>query len=215
LTAAVPTLDGCILNIFRAKWTLLHLSVIDSRGRLLQLFTKTHGEILLLALRDSADNDGMDLTNADCALGRLVWNLWSLEWMLRNVLYVLKHAPHTDMSHPEGLFAATTGDRFPQNALTSYASLGPLIDAYNETAKLPIDRSLVTLRETLAHVRALAKDFASQHFVLTKFTRPDGNGTVTAETRYELTFDWMNEQIVRVGDALDSVTVRYRELGGL
>ena len=53
----------------------------------------------------------MDLTSVDCALGRLVWNLWSLEWMLRNVLYLLKRAPHTELPHPEALFAATPGDR--------------------------------------------------------------------------------------------------------
>jgi len=156
----------------------------------------------------------MDLTNVDCALGRLVWNLWSLEWMLRNVLYLLKRPPHTELSHPEALFAAKTGDRFPENALTSYASLGPMIDAYNESAKTPIDRSLVALRDTIAHGRILAKDDASQHFVLVKFTRPDGSGDVRVETSYELTFDWMNDQIARVGDSLDLVKARYHELKG-
>lgn len=155
----------------------------------------------------------MDLTNVDCALGRLVWNLWSLEWMLRNVLYLLKRAPHTELPHPETLFAAKTGDRLPENALTSYDSLGQLIDAYNETARKPIDRSLVALRDTIAHGRVLAKDDASQHFVLAKFTKPGGN-SVAVETRYELTFDWMNEQIARVGDAWDLVMARYHELKG-
>lgn len=153
----------------------------------------------------------MDMTNVDCALGRLVWNLWSLEWMLRNVLYVLKLAPHAGLPHQEALFTAKAGDRFPENALTSYLSLGQLIDAYNGTANKPIDRSLIGLRDTLAHGRVLAKDFASQHFVLTKFTRPDGNG-VGVETRYELTFDWMNDQIVRTGDALDLAKARWHEL---
>lgn len=156
------------------------------------------------------DGKGMDLTNIDCALGRLVWNLWSLEWMLRNVLYVLKRAPHAELSHPEALFAAKTGDRFPENTLTSYASLGQLIDAYNETAKKPLDRSLVALRDTIAHGRILAKDEALQHFSLTKFTRPDGN-SVGVETRYELTFDWMmNEQIARVGGRAELFRLRPR-----
>jgi len=155
----------------------------------------------------------VDVTNVDCALGRLVWNLWSLEWMLRNVLYLLKRAPHTELSHPEALFAAKTGDRLPANALTSYASLGQLIDAYNETATNPIDRSLIALRDTIAHGRVLAQDERWQHFVLTKFTRPDGNDVVV-ETHYELTFDWMDEQIARVGDMLDLVKGRYRELRG-
>jgi hypothetical protein len=95
--------------------------------------------------------------------------------MLRNVLYLLKLAPHTSLPHQEVLFAANSGDRLPENALTSYLSLGQLIDSYNKTANKPIDRSLVALRDTFAHGRALAKDFASQHFVLMKFTRPDAN----------------------------------------
>jgi hypothetical protein len=156
----------------------------------------------------------MDLNDMDRALGRLVWNLWSVEWMLRNVLYLLKRPPHTELSHPDALFAAKTGDRFPENALTSYASLGPMVDAYNETAQTPIDRSLVALRDTIAHGRILAKDDASQHFVLVKFTRPDGSGGVSVERSYEVTFDWMSEQIARVGDTLDLVVARYRELKG-
>jgi hypothetical protein len=40
----------------------------------------------------------------------------------------------------------------------------------------------------------------------------EANSTVIVETRYELTFDWMDEQIARVGDALDLVKERYHEL---
>jgi hypothetical protein len=155
----------------------------------------------------------MDTTNLDCALGRIVWNLWSREWMLRNVLYRLKREPHTNLPRPQALFAAKTGDRLPENALTSYDSLGQLIDAYNATAPKPVDRSLVTLRDTLAHGRVLAQDDSSQNFALVKFTRPEGN-SVGVETRYELTFDWMNEQIKRVREASDLVTARYHELKG-
>jgi hypothetical protein len=153
----------------------------------------------------------MDLNNADCALGRLVWNLWSLEWMLRNVLYVVRLQPHTALSHPEALFSAKTGDHFPENALTSYASLGQLIDAYNGTAKAPIDRSLVALRDTIAQGRVHAQDESWAHFVLTKFGKPDGKA-VAVEGHYELTLDWMNEQIDRVGSALELVKARDSEL---
>lgn len=44
-----------------------------------------------------------------------------------------------------------------------------------------------------------------------KFHPPDSNGVVVA-TRYELTLPWMDEQIVRVGDALDLAKARYKEL---
>jgi hypothetical protein len=147
------------------------------------------------------------------ALGSLVGNLWSLEWMLRNVLYRLEHPPHTAMA-PRPLFAAKVGDTFPVNALTSYASLGSLIAAYNTTAGVPVDPSFVTLRDTVAHGRILCADDSWVNLTLMKFSRPDG-GSVLVETRYDLTLDWMYEQDARVKAALDSVSARYRELGGL
>jgi hypothetical protein len=146
------------------------------------------------------------------ALGRLMEDLWSLEWMLRNVLYLLEHPPHIAMA-PRPLFAANVGNSFPMNALTSYASLGQLIDAYNASAKTPIDSSLVTLRDTLAHGRVLCADHAWVNLSLMKFSRPAANN-VTVETRYDLTLAWMDEQIARTVEALDLATVRYSNLGG-
>jgi hypothetical protein len=106
------------------------------------------------------------------------------------------------------------GDRFPVNAMTSYASLGQLIAAYNETANTPVAPSFVTLRDTLAHGRVLCADQSWVNLSLMKFSRPDG-GNVTVETRYDLTLAWMNDQIARVATTLELVTARYRELGGL
>jgi len=109
------------------------------------------------------------------------------------------------------LFAAKETDTFPENALTSYATLGQLIDAFNQTAGTHVDPSLVELRDTLAHGRVIAKDFASHSFVLMKFTRPKA-GATSVQTRYDLTPEWFAQQITRVGDALDQVTARYKEL---
>jgi len=148
-----------------------------------------------------------------CALGRLIGNLWSLEWMLRNVLYRLEHPPHTSMGQSKPLFTANVGDTFPINALTSFASLGELIDAYNKTAPVPIDRSLVTPRDTLAHGRVLCADPVWPNLVLAKMGRP-ANGSVAVETFYDMSIHWMNSQIARTGEALEQATARYRELGG-
>lgn len=170
----------------------------------------------LVPERAAADMRGMDqeyLERFACALGRLIGNFWSLEWMLRNVLYHIGHPPHTMMA-PRPLFSANVGDRFPVNALTSYASLGQLIDAYNATTTVPIDRSFVTLRDTLAHGRVLCADETWVNLALMKFSRPDASGMVNVETHYDLTLDWMNDQIAQVGDALARVMARYRELGG-
>jgi hypothetical protein len=148
-----------------------------------------------------------------CRVGRLIGNLWSLEWMMRNVLYRLAHAPHTAMPAEQLLFAAKPGDRFPENALTSWDSLGRLMQAYNANTNKPLDSGIVDLRDALAHGRLLIENEAWTNAVLVKLSHPDG-GTVSTEARYELTIDWLNDQIPRVGEALDLVKARYRELGG-
>lgn len=79
------------------------------------------------------------LDNVTRALGRLMGNLWSLEWMVRNVLYLQGHAPHTPMPAQRLLLAAEVGDRLPENALTSYHSLSQLLKTFNATAGTAID----------------------------------------------------------------------------
>jgi hypothetical protein len=153
------------------------------------------------------------LDNVTRALGRLMGNLWSLEWMVRNVLYLQGHAPHTPMPAQRLLLTAEVGDRLPENALTSYHSLAPLLKAFNATAGKAIDLDLVTLRDTIAHGRVVARDQEVEHLSLVKFHPPDANGVVVA-IRYELTLPWMDEQIGRVGRALELAIARYKELGG-
>ena len=154
------------------------------------------------------------IENFPRALGHLMGNLWSLEWMVRNVLYLEGHAPHTPMPGQRLLLTAQVGNAFPENALTSYASLTPLLKAFNKTASKPIDLDLVTLRDTLAHGRVVAGNDEAEHLSLVKFHPPDANHSVVVATRYELTLQWMDEQIIRVGDALDIAIARYKELGG-
>jgi hypothetical protein len=153
------------------------------------------------------------LDNVTRARGRLMGNFWSLEWMVRNVLYLQGHAPHTPMPAQRLLLAAEVGDHLPENALTSYSSLAPLLRAFNATAGTPIDLDLVTLRDTIAHGRVVARNDDVEHLSLVKFHPPDASGVVVA-IRYELTLPWMDEQIQRVGRALDLAIARYRELGG-
>jgi hypothetical protein len=117
------------------------------------------------------------------------------------------------MGQSKPLFTANVGDKFPVNALTSYVSLSELIDAFNKTPPVPIDRSLVTLRDTLAHGRVLCADPVWPNFVLAKMGRPT-NGTVAVETFYDMSIHWMNSQIARTREALEQATARYRELGG-
>ena len=146
-------------------------------------------------------------------LGCLMGNLLSLEWSVRNLLYQLKHPPHTGFSDVALLYEAKPGDVLPQNALTSWAPLGPLIDAFNQKYQAtPLDADLKTLGDAFAHGRPLGLDDSWQHLVLMKFSRPDGNGHVQVEVRYDLTLGWMNDQIARVRRAIDVVLAREQEL---
>ena len=155
------------------------------------------------------------LDHVALATGRLMGNLRSLEWMVRNVLYLVKHPPHTEMPQPRMLFDAKVGDTFPLNALTSYDSLAQLIAAYNATAATKIPVSLVTVRDTLAHGRTLGRDDSVTRLSLMKFTNPKHTETeVRVSVRCELTREWLDEQIALADEALGTVIARYRELGG-
>jgi hypothetical protein len=87
-----------------------------------------------------------------------------------------------------------------------------LIAAFNQSHAAPVqvDPSITLLRDAIAHGRRVASD-ESTDFVLLRFGRPVGNDVVV-EDRVELTVDWLNEQIRRVGDAMDIVSRRLREL---
>jgi hypothetical protein len=109
------------------------------------------------------------------------------------------------------------GEQVPLNALTSWDTLRQLITAFNgthqeRTPPMVIDPDLITLRDAFAHGR-LGADSSSTYLVLMRFRKPGpGATTVTVEDRYELTIDFMNRQIARVGSALEIVTGRLREL---
>ncbi len=145
-----------------------------------------------------------------CALGRLVGNLSSLEWVLRNVLYLLERPPHATFPSGVSLRTAMPGERLPHNALTSWDTLEKLIDAFNQRNPTPLNPNLKTVRDAFAHGRLLGAD-DWDHLVLMKFFPPDSSGVVV-EARYDLTLEWMDEQIIRVGEAIDIAKARLHEL---
>ncbi len=56
-----------------------------------------------------------------CALGRVVGNLWSLEWMLRQVLYLVGHPPHTKIGYRE----LTIHVGFPRTSAIDRSAISP------------------------------------------------------------------------------------------
>src|SRR5216117_3606119 len=98
----------------------------------------------------------MDLEEHARLVGRLVGNLDSLEFALRAYLYEKADPPHTPLPAGHTLDSLKIGDAVPINAMTDYSSLGELIDRYNRLVErsspgLQVDRSLVSLRDALAH----------------------------------------------------------------
>ena len=121
------------------------------------------------------------------------------------MLYELAHAPHTPLAVAQPLFSAQRGDQVPLNALTSWAQLGDLIKAFNDSQAahdppLHIDPALKGLRDAFAHGRIVGNDSLS-NLILMRFAKPHG-AVVKVEERHELTLEWMKAQTVRVREAL-------------
>jgi hypothetical protein len=159
--------------------------------------------------------DDASITRLPPLIGMLAWQLWSLEWSLRCVLLCVE-AGGNDPTVREAIsrfYNVASGETLPVDALTSYESLSRLIERYNSSASVPIDASIVRLRDLLAHGRACAQNDAVPHFSLIKFSQPK-NGKVIVESRGELTVQWLSGEVQRVGAAVDLAQTRLREMMG-
>jgi hypothetical protein len=126
----------------------------------------------------------------------------------------LAHEPHTPLASGQTLFGAKRGDRVPLNALTSWAQLGDLIKAFNDSQAahnppLHIDPSLKALRDAFAHGRIVGNDSLS-NLIMMRFAKPKG-AEVFVEERHELTLEWMKAQSARVREALQIAYLRLIE----
>ena len=153
----------------------------------------------------SKSNPDVELSAYAADLGKLIGNLHSLEYLLRACLY------ETDQSAalPEGLdwYRVKVGDELPENTLTSFESLGELIDRYNRDVATSdeqrVDRNIVDLRDAVAHGR-VSGALGSAHVTLLKFTKPR-NGRVQVTFASALTAEWFAEQRQRVFAEMNKV----------
>ena len=111
-------------------------------------------------------------------LGALMMNFHALEYLLRAYLY--EHEGPASDELPAGVdwYRVCPGDELPLNALTSFESLGQLIDRYNgmvagDAHADVVDRSVVDWRDALAHGR-VSGALDSDRPVLLEFDRPVG-----------------------------------------
>lgn len=148
----------------------------------------------------------MELLEYATALGKIVANLQSLEFTLRAFLYQRGDPPHQPLAAGADLYDLRVGDAAPENALTSYDSLGQLVDRYNRVVndpQLALDRSVVELRDALAHGRVSAP-LEATNLSLLKFERPKA-GRARVVYCQELTPQWLSDQVKRTVGELRKV----------
>lgn len=152
----------------------------------------------------------MDFDKYAFHLGSLLANFQSLEFCLRAYLQGLPKAAPLGTPCGVDIHSVPLGSTLPENAATNYDTLGQLIGKYNKDARsngwAELDRSLVTLRDALAHGRVSATKPSDQLHLL-KFSKPVA-GTVTVTFNELLTDTWFIEQKRRVRDALLAVASR-------
>ena len=146
------------------------------------------------------------------AIGKIITNLQSLEFVLRLFLYE-SVGPQTPSLRLDQL---SVGNTVPVNPLTSYDSLGDLVLKVNQRLQalgLPdhIDASLVDLRDSIAHGRLAALQ-PTGPFKLLKFSRPKA-GTVQVTAAVDLTPAWAAQQVKRTFEELNKVVRLARSLG--
>jgi hypothetical protein len=146
------------------------------------------------------------------AIGKIIWNLHSLEYALRLFLWE-SVGPKDPAFHPDQL---SVNDKVAVNPITNYDSLGDLImkvNKYLETLGKSerIDRSVVDLRDAIAHGRVVSFH-PTGPFRMLKFSKPK-SGYVSVTTVVELTPDWLADQVKRTYSEVAKVAFIGRSLG--
>jgi hypothetical protein len=135
----------------------------------------------------------MDIKSYGCAVGALIVNLQSLEFSLRQFLDDGKDAPP-----PEGL---TSGEWVAETPLTNWDPLGALIDKYNAVVRPPhpdlvVDRSMVELRDSLAHGRVFSPT-PTFPVRLLRFDKPERRRVLVRNVTV-LTEEWFQRNVREV-----------------
>lgn len=120
----------------------------------------------------------MDLNKHALHLGGILANFQSLEFILRAYLHKVSGSISNTLPAGTNIYESPIGTELPLNAITNYDTLGELIDRFNQAMqkqdKPEIDRSLVDLRDALAHGRVSASG-VEETLRIVKFSKPKLN----------------------------------------
>jgi len=139
-------------------------------------------------------------------LGKLLVNFQSLEFALRAFLWESeKDVGRNSSTYQElKLNQLIEGDMVAEDAFTNYDSLNVLIDKYNQNSKissagLTIDKSIVSIRDAIAHGRVFG-DTPQPPMTLLKFNKPS-NKRVKVIFSVQLTPESFREQLSKTQQA--------------
>lgn len=143
-------------------------------------------------------------------LGKLVSNLQSLEFILRAYLQQLPNSRPFGIPEGEDIYQYPVGSELPLNEITNWDTLGQLIDKHNQWAvnqgEEKIDKSIVVIRDALAHGRVSASS-PDDSLRLLKFSRKF-NSKVRVEFNEVLSLEYFNQQINCVSKAIMMVNAK-------
>lgn len=142
-------------------------------------------------------------------LGGLLGNLHSLEFSIRLCLSQQPGSPARD-KYADDFRTAPVGMLVPDSDMSSYASLGVLIEKFNATFGqdgFTVDTTLVDLRDVLAHGRVFAGP-DEDHFRIVKFDKPT-NGNARVSYNQVMTEDWFISNKRRAAEAIAIVMGRF------
>ena len=140
-------------------------------------------------------------------LGGLLGNFHSLEFLLRVFLSKLPGAQPIGVPPGTDIYLSPIGTLLPVSDVTSYDSLGQLLQKFNTQMQLQgrteLDVTLVDLRDALAHGRASAA-MVEDSLRVVKFDKPQA-GSVRVAFNAIMSEQWFVEQKKRVYEALQRV----------
>ena len=157
----------------------------------------------------------LDMNDYFIRLGKLISILQSLEFILR--VYLQKQPDSRPRGIPEGkdIYQYPVGSELPINEITCYDTLGKLIDKYNKYAVKQgyeiIDKSLVNIRDALAHGRVSSSSPNGSMRIL-KFSSPikPNKDTVKVVFNEMLSLKYLDQQIHRVNKAITIINTKLQ-----
>lgn len=156
----------------------------------------------------------MTLDEYTLALGKVIVNLHSLEFALRNFLWN-EESPQRPANWPATIGELVVGQVVAENAFTNYDSLGRLINKFNAIVstnhpQLCVDPSIIGIRDALAHGR-LSAAAPNPPLLLVKFSKP-ANGSVTVTSAELMDEAWLTSETTSVRNELDKVVEAGRAM---